>query len=152
MPKTSRFHHIPSSCTNDRWLFEKYFWFHSDLFLISHFVKIMDDLKLFHQKNTQKPINHPKCLRRIPEIWYKKYGGLLGPKNVKILEFQKVEIWKDNMFLKWLPYSFLYFLKYLHDKYGESGPVKSENFGSSKTYPKSIGIWPGTLISHFGII
>ena len=66
--------------------------------MIFHFVKIMDDLKLFNQKNTQKPINHTKFLRRILQIIYKKYGGLIGPKNGEILEFQKVEISKIMIF------------------------------------------------------
>ena len=65
--------------------------------MIFHFVKIMDDLKLFHKK-PQKTINHPNFLKRIPQILNKKYGGLRGPENVEILEFQKVEISKIQIF------------------------------------------------------
>ena len=38
---------------------------------------------------------------------------------------------------------------------GSEGPLRVQkigNFKSSQNHPKSIGIWPGTLISHFGII
>ena len=48
--------------------------------MIFHFVKIMDDLKLFQGKT--------------PKIRFDDaiFGGrLIGQKNVKILEFQKVE-------------------------------------------------------------
>ena len=58
--------------------------------MIFHFVKIMDDLELLHRKNSEQTINHPKLLRRVREIWYKKYGGLIGPKNVKIPDGQKI--------------------------------------------------------------
>ena len=32
------------------------------------------------------------------------------------------------------------------------GSKTNPYFGSSQNHPKSMGIWPGTLISHFGII
>ena len=60
--------------------------------MISHFVKIMDDLKLFHQKTTKnrliiRSFFGGKCQNMIQNYW-----RLIGPKNVEILEFQKVEI------------------------------------------------------------
>ena len=68
--------------------------------MISHFVKIMDDSKLFHQKTTKnrliiRSLFGGKCQNMI-----QNYGGLIGPKNVKILEFQKVEMCQDNEFLR----------------------------------------------------
>ena len=65
--------------------------------MISHFVKIMDDLELSHQK-TPKTINHPKFFRSNSQNIIQKYGGVIGPKNVEILEFQKVEISKIQIF------------------------------------------------------
>ena len=47
---------------------------------------------------------------------------------------------------------FLYFLKYFGDNWEGYGSRFWPNFRSSRNHPKSIGIWPGTLISHFGII
>ena len=75
---------------NHRWLFEKYFWFQEDLLIIFHFVKIMDRWEFFHEKNTKNPLRSEDFL-----------GQFNRSKNVKILEFQKVELWKDNDFLRW---------------------------------------------------
>ena len=49
-------------------------------------------------------------------------------------------------------YFFLDFLKYFHDKYGESEPVKSNNCGSSRNDLKSIANNQETTISNFGMI
>ena len=122
--------------------------------MIFHFVKIMDDLKLFKGKT-------PKIRFGDAIFWgnswnmIQKYGGLIGPKNVKILEFQKVEISKIHIF-QWcsLIFSCIVWSKFMRNT-GSEGPLRVqriENFGSSQNHPKSIGIWPGTLISHFGII
>ena len=47
---------------------------------------------------------------------------------------------------------FLYCLKHFCNKSEVYGSKFWPNFRSSRNHPKSIGIWPGTLISHFGII
>ena len=60
--------------------------------MISHFVKIMDDLKLFHQKTTKKRLIIRSFLGGKCQNMIQNYGGLIGSKNVEILEFQKVEI------------------------------------------------------------
>ena len=66
--------------------------------------------------------------------------------NSRKLSYEKIICLGDESLF------FLYFLKYVHKKYGELGPVKSENFGSSRNHPKSIRIHQESLISHFGII
>ena len=97
LPKISRFHHIPGSGSNGPYFLK--------IFLISlgfaydfSFCQNYGWFRIIPPKNTQKPINHPKFLKRIPQIWYKKYGGLRGPENVEILAFQKVEISKIQIF------------------------------------------------------
>ena len=47
---------------------------------------------------------------------------------------------------------FVPFLKYFRDKDRVHGSKFGENSGSSPNDPKGIGICPGTLISHFGVI
>ena len=66
--------------------------------MIFHFVKIMDDLELFNKKTPKIRFDDDIFLGVIPQILYKKYGGLIGPKNGEILEFQKVEISKIQIF------------------------------------------------------
>ena len=111
--------------------------------------------RIIQRKNTKNPINCQDSLKRIPQIWYKKYGGLIGPKNVKNLEFQKVEICQDNEFLWWFPiFSYIFWSIFMIST-GSEGPLrvqKIENFGSSQIHPKSIGIDQESIISHFGII
>ena len=154
LPKISRFHNIPGSSTNPPHFLK--------IFLISlgfaydfAFCQNNGLSRIIPWKNTQNPINRQDFLRRIPQIWYKKYGGLIGPKNVEILEFQKVEISKIQMFQGCSSiFSCIFWSKFMRNT-GFKGPLrvqKIENFGSSQNHPKSIGIWPGTLISHFGII
>ena len=46
----------------------------------------------------------------------------------------------------------LHFLKLFGNNWEVSGSRFWQNFRSSRNHPKSIGIWPGTLISHFGIM
>ena len=50
----------------------------------------------------------------------------------------------------------LVFLKYFDDKKGgvkvHYGSNENQDFGSSRNHLKSIGIGPGTIIIHFGII
>ena len=67
--------------------------------MISHFVKIMDDLNLFDQKTPKIKFDALICLGQFPK-YDTKIWGLRGPKNVQILEFQKVEMCQDNEFLK----------------------------------------------------
>ena len=99
--KISRFHHIPGSCTHSAY-FSKIFWFHYDLLMIFHFVKIMDRWELFNEKTPKTRLDAKICWGQFLK-YYTKIWGLIGPKNVKNLEFQKVELWKDNDFLKWFP-------------------------------------------------
>ena len=123
--------------------------------MISHFVKNIDDLKLFHEKTPKIRFDALIFVGAIPEIWYKKYGGLIGPKNVEILEFQKVEMCQDNEFLKWFPiFSYIVWSKIVMKRRGEGPPrvQKIENFGSSQNHPKSIGIGQESNFGHFGII
>ena len=119
LPKISRFHHIPGSGTHGPHFLKIFlisFGFAYDFSLCQNngFVRIIP------RTNTEHPPRSEDLFGAIPDIWYKTYGGLIGPKNHKILEFQKVEIWKDNMFLRWFPI-FFYLLKYFHDEYGEPG-------------------------------
>ena len=67
--------------------------------MISHFVKIMDDLKLFHQKTQQNQIRRFDLLGAIPQIRFKKYKKNQGTslKNMDLgylnfLEFQNFSI------------------------------------------------------------
>ena len=63
--------------------------------------------------------------------------GLGGFKNVKQMEFQKVEIWKKEYVSDMIPYFFLYFLKYFHDKYGEPGSTMSPKNRKFWKFPES---------------
>ena len=72
--KISQFHHIPGSWTHSAY-FSKIFWFHSDLLMIFHFVKIMDRWELFNQKKTKNTLRWWDFVGANTEIWYKKYGG-----------------------------------------------------------------------------
>ena len=84
--------------TNHRWLFEKYVWFHWDLLMIFHFVKIMDDLEFFHQNTSKKRLIIRRFWGEFLKYYTKNMWGLRGPKNLEILEFQKVEISKIQIF------------------------------------------------------
>ena len=66
--------------------------------MISHFVKIMDDLKLFNEKTPKIRFDALICWGQFLKYDTKKYGVLIGPKNVEILEFQKVEISQIQIF------------------------------------------------------
>ena len=66
--------------------------------MIFHFVKIMDDLELFNQKTPKIRFDDAILLGQFLKYDTKNMGGLRGPKNVEILEFQKVEISKIHMF------------------------------------------------------
>ena len=106
--------------------------------------------RIIPPKNTQKPINHTKFLRRLHQIWYKKYGGLIGQKNGEILEFQKVEISKIQIFQRFSLIFSCIFSSISMINTGSEGPLRVQkigNFGSSQNHPKSIGIWPGTIFS-----
>ena len=47
-------------------------------------------------------------------------GKLIGLKNGKILEFEKVELWKDNDFLKWFPiFSCIFWSKIVMKRRGQ---------------------------------
>ena len=67
--------------------------------MILHFVKIMGCQELFHEKT-------PKIRLDAKIVWgeflkyYSTNMGVIGSKNVEILEFQKVEMCQDNEFLK----------------------------------------------------
>ena len=65
--------------------------------MISHCVQIMDDLKLFTGKTPKIRFDDAiflgQFLKCDTKIW-----GLRGPKNVEILEFQKIEISKIQIF------------------------------------------------------
>ena len=97
LPKISRFHHIPGSCTPWGILFRNILISLGFAYDFS-FCQNYGWFRIIQPKNTQKTINHTKFLRRILQIIYKKYGGLIGPKNGEILEFQKVEISKIQIF------------------------------------------------------
>ena len=111
--------------------------------------------RILPPKNTEKPINHPKFLRRIPQILYKKYGGLIGPKNWEILEFQKVEISKIQIF-QGCSLIFLVFFEVnsweIRGSRAHLGSKKCRNFGSSKIHLKSSGMYQESIINYFGII
>ena len=66
--------------------------------MIFHFVKIMDDLELFNKKTPKIRFDDDICLGQFLKYYTKKYGGLIGPKNGEILEFQKVEICQIQIF------------------------------------------------------
>ena len=63
--------------------------------------------------------------------------GLRGPKNVEILEFQKVEISKIPIF-QGCSLIFLYFLEKNHAKYGVQGSTTGPNNADLFEVPKSI--------------
>ena len=60
--------------------------------------------------------------------------------------------YENNKIVKDVSINFLYCLKHFGDKYGVQGARFGDLFGSSRNRPKSLGMCPGTLISHFGII
>ena len=76
--------------------------------MIFHFVKIMDVLKLLHQKTPKIKFDALIVLRQFlkydTKIWRVKRS-----KNVKLLEFQKVEICQDNEFLRRFPIVLIFF-------------------------------------------
>ena len=76
----------------------KYFWFHWDLLMILHFVKIMGLPELFHENSFQKRLELKSFLERITKILFKKMWGDHNSKKLKILEFQKVEISQIQIF------------------------------------------------------
>ena len=149
LPKISRFHHIPGSGTN-RPHFLK-------IFLISlgfayHFAFCQNNwfVRIIQRKNTQNPLR-----------WFDFFGQFLkydtknmGVQKIKILEFQKVEIWKDNEFLRWFPIVSYICWSISMVNTGSEGPLRVQQiefFGSSKIHPKNIGIDRESIICHFGI-
>ena len=62
-----------------------------------------------------------------------------------MMRYEQLILSKDD-------FIFLVFIRHFCDKYREHGSRFGEHFGSSRNHPESIGICPGTLISHFGII
>ena len=153
LPKISRFHHIPGSYKPQGTLFRNIlisFGFAYDF----SFCQNYGWFRIIPPKNTQNTINHPKCLRIIPQIWYKNMG-VNRSKKCQNLEFQKVDISKIQICQACSLICSCIFWSKIAMKRRSEGPLrvqKIENFGSSQNHPKSIGIWPGTLISHFGII
>ena len=67
--------------------------------MISHFVKIMDDLKLFNEKTPEIRFDALISLGQFLK-YYIKSIGVKRSNNVKILEFQKVEMCQDNELLR----------------------------------------------------
>ena len=65
--------------------------------MIFHFVKIMDDLELFHQKTPKIKLDALIFLGEFLK-YDTKNMGVKRSKNVEILEFQKVEISKIQIF------------------------------------------------------
>ena len=125
----------------------KCLWFHWDLLMILHFVKIMGCPELFHEKTPKIWLIVRICWRdswnMIQKIW-----GSNRSENVNILEFQK---YVSEM----IPYCSCICWSIFMRNTGSEDPLRVqniENFGSSQNHQKNIGIWPGTLISHFGII
>ena len=51
-----------------------------------------------------------------------------------------------------MPHIFLYFLKYVGDKYGVRGSIFGHVFGRSKNGPKNIAVGQESLICHSGIL
>ena len=58
----------------------------------------------------------------------------------------------ENIFFNDDSIRFLYFLKYSGNNWKVSGSRFWQNVRSPLNHQKNIGIWPGTLINHFGII
>ena len=77
-------------------------------------------------------------------MWWTTLSKLLKTLDFKILIDEKYVL---NGFAL-----ILVFLKYSGNKQGVRGARFCRFFGSSKNVPKSIGICPETLTSHFGII
>ena len=76
-------------------------------------------------------------------------------KNIKFLEFQKVEISKIHIFQGCSLIFFFFFSSIFLRNTGSEGQLrvqKIENFRSSQNHPKSIGIYQESIISHSGII
>ena len=78
--------------------------------MIFHFVKIMDDLELFNQKTPKIRFDDDIFFGVIPEILYKKYGGLIGQKNLKFWNSRKLRYPKSRFF-KDVPVFFLVFFE-----------------------------------------
>ena len=96
-----------------------------------------------------------RMARTIQEKLWNHPGNILlfriwGSENVfssfQILRYGRIICFKDDSIF------FLYLLKYVGDSWEVSGSRFWQNFHSSRNHLKSIAIWPGTLISHFGII
>ena len=121
LPKISRFHHIPGSGTNGphfltRFLISLRFAYDFAFCQNNGFVKIIT------RKNTQNPLRWCDFVGAIPQIWYKTYGGLIGRKMSKNWNSRKLRYPKSRFF-KDVPWFFLYFFKYFHDKYGVQGSI-----------------------------
>ena len=67
--------------------------------MILHFVKIMGLSKKIHEQNTTNPFRREDLLGQFLK-YDTKNVGVINPKNVEILEFQKVEMCQDNEFLR----------------------------------------------------
>ena len=87
----------------------------------------------------------------------KKTEGAQKKNEVRYTGLPKILIFRfsdfQNSYIpKIIPHVFLIFPKGFDDNREGYGSRFWRNFGSSRNHLKSIGIWPGTLISHFGII
>ena len=153
LPKISRFHHIPGSGTS-RPHFLKIFLISLGFAYDFAFCKNNGFVRIIQRKLLPKTLGIEKLFLG-GNYWNIIQGnvGVNRSKNVKILEFQKVEIWKDNEFLKWFPISSCMFCNIFMRNTGSQGPLrvqKIEKFRSSQNHPKSIRIDQESIISHFG--
>ena len=155
LPKIPRFHHIPGSGTN-RPHFLKIFLISLGFAYDFAFCQNNGFVRIIQPKNTRNPLRTYDFVGAIPQIWYKKYGGLRGPENVEILEFQKVEISKIQIF-RGCSSIFSCIFKVnsweIRDSRVHYGSKKKcRNFGSSRNHSKSSGIDQEPIISYLGII
>ena len=110
--------------------------------MISHFVKIMDDLKLFHQKTTKNRLIIRSFLGGKCQNMIQNYGGLIGPKMSKFWNSRKLR-YPKSIFSMMFPDFSCIFSSISMINTGSEGPLrvpKIRNFGSSQNHPKSIAI------------
>ena len=93
--------------------------------------------RIIQPKNTKNTLRWWHFFGAIPEIWYKKYGGLRGPKNVEILEFQKVEISKIHIFQGCSSiFSCIFWSKFMTNT-GFKGPLRVQKISNFSKFPES---------------
>ena len=119
--------------------------------------------RLFLLKMYHLPILIFTSLYKIYSFLYKKYltkketniqnnkWWIHRSTNRKFFKFSDSQIWK-RIYCKDVPIFFLYCSKYFGDSWEVRGSRLWPNLRSSQNHLKSIGICPGTFISHFGII